>query len=148
VRRYLITLVSLAAVSAATVAWAEPPPSTTFKGKTSQKRQVSVRTSADGTKLRNFRITREFDCGAGTEPIVGTFRQSGGMIVVNARSRFRARGKVKGVRGGTIRSGRFRFKGRFGPRGRVARGVYRERVELDDGTECGTGRVRFRVRAR
>jgi hypothetical protein len=138
----------LAALCAATAAWAAPLPSTTFEGKTSQRMKVSMRTSADGLKLRNFKITREFDCGAGTEPVAGTFRQSGGEILVNANGGFRGRGKVQGVNGGKIRSGQFRFKGSFGARGRVAKGAYRERVELDDGTECGTGRVTFRVRAR
>jgi hypothetical protein len=148
VRRYLVIAVLVGSLGVAAAAWAAPLPDTTFKGKTSQKQRVSVRSSADGLKLRNFTITREFDCGAGVEPVVGTFRQSAGAIVVNANGVFRARGKVKGAPAGRIASGQFRFRGQFGPRGRVATGAYRERVELDDGTECGTRRVTFRVRAR
>ena len=140
-------LAVLVALCAATAAWAAPLPSTTFEGKTSQRNKVSMRTSADGLELRKFKITREFDCGAGTEPVSGTCRQSGGEVSVNETGGFRGRGKVEGASGGKIRSGEFRFKGRFGTRGRVATGVYRERVVLDDGTECGTGRVTFRVRA-
>ena len=147
-RRYLTPLAASAVLCAAAVAWADPLPSTTYEGRSSQKKPVSVRTSADGLELRRFRITRVFDCGAGSEPVTGTFRQTGGAIRVNARGRFRGRGRVEGVRGGQIRSGKFRFRGRFGRRGRVAVGVYRERVELRNGTECGTGRVTFRVRAR
>ena len=146
-RRNLVTLALVACLATAAAAFAAPLPDTTFKGRTSQKERISIRTSADGEKLRNLKITREFDCGAGTEPVGGTFRQAGGAIQVNDNGGFRGRGKVQGVSGGRIKSGEFRFRGRFGTRGRVATGVYRERVELDNGTECGTGRVTFRVRA-
>ena len=132
-------------VTAVAAASAAPLASTTYKGNTSQRLPVSLRTDNDGTAIRSFTIRREFRCGS--ETVEGTFRQSSGIMVIKPDRRFWGHDQVKPARGGEIQRGQFTIRGRFGTRGRVVRGTYRERVRLRDGTRCDTGEIRYRVKA-
>ena len=127
------------------VASAEPKADTTYRGNTSQRLPVSLRTDDDGTAIRGFTIRREFRCGG--ETIEGTFRQRSGIMVIKPDRRFWGHDQVQPVTGGEIRRGQFTIRGRFGPRGNVVRGTYRERIRLRNGTRCDTGEVRYRVKA-
>jgi len=120
-------------------------PDTTYRGNTSQGLTASLRTDDDGTAVRAFTIRRRFDCG--TQTAEGTFRQSSGIMVIKANRRFYGYAKVEPTSGGKIARGQFTIRGRFGPRGAVARGTYRERVRLKSGGRCDTGEVRYRVKA-
>ncbi len=146
-RRYLATtgIAGCLAVAVAVAAFAAARPSTTYRGKTSQRNDVSLRTDNDGTAVRSFTIRREFDCG--TQTAEGTFRQRSGKMVIKPDGRFFGHAPVERVPGGEIRRGQFTIRGRFGKRGRVARGTYRERVRLRNGGRCDTGEIRYRVKA-
>ena len=132
-------------VVVAVAAFAAARPSTTYRGKTSQRNDVSLRTDNDGTAVRSFTIRREFDCG--TQTAEGTFRQSSGIMVIKDDGRFFGHAPVQPAPGGEIQRGQFTIRGRFGRRGRAARGTNRERVRLKNGGRCDTGEVRYRVRA-
>jgi hypothetical protein len=133
----------MVAVAAAALAAARP--STTYKGKTSQRNDVSLRTNKHGTSVRSFTLRREFDCG--TQTAEGTFRQATGIMVIKPDGRFFGHAPVRPAPGGEIRRGQFTIRGRFGKRGGAARGTYRERVRLKNGGRCDTGEIRYRVKA-
>ena len=130
----------------ATAAIADPKPATRYTGNTSQGNDASLRTDRDGTAIRGFTIRREFDCGS--ETAVGTFRQSSGIRVIKPTGRFWGHDKVAPSAGGSIKRGEFTIRGKFGPKGNVVRGTYRERVRLKNGSRCDTGEIRYRVKAR
>ena len=132
-------------VAVAAAAFAAARASTTYKGKTSQRNPVSLRTDNDGSAVRSFTIRREFDCGAQTAE--GTFRQDSGKMVIKPDGRFFGHAEVNPAPGGEIRRGQFTIRGRFGERGGAARGTYRERVRLRNGNRCDTGEIRYRVKA-
>ena len=146
-RRYLaIAGVAGCLVAAvAAVALAAARPHTTYKGRTSQGGDASLRTDKDGTAVRSFTIHRKFDCG--TQTAEGTFRQSAGIMVIKPDRRFFGHAPVSPVPGGDIKRGQFTIRGRFGERAGAARGTYRERVRLKNGGRCDTGEVRYRVKA-
>ena len=133
------------AATAVAVAVASPEPSTKFAGKTSQGFSASIWTNAAGNGLHSFTIRRSFRC-AGNETIEGTFQLTSGAMALREGDRFYAHAKVK--RGGKIRRGVFTIRGRFGTRGKAARGTYRERVRVKSGARCDTGTIRFLIRAR
>jgi hypothetical protein len=135
-----VAICSLAVTAA--VASADPRPNTKYEGVTSQNNEVILRTNATGGGVKSFLIRRSLKCG--TQRVKGDFRTEG-LMAIKADGSFGASAKVTPVSGGTIKRGVFNLKGFFGPRGRVARGTYRERVRLEDGTRCDTGKVRFRV---
>jgi hypothetical protein len=148
-RRYLAisgVTICVAAVAAA-AAYAAVKPNAKYTGETSQGKRVDLRTSPTGGSVKGFVITRVLKCAAssGTQKVRGTFRQTSGQMVIKADGSFAGGGKVTPTAGGTIKRGVFSLKGRFGPRGRAARGTYRERVRLGDGTRCDTGKIRYRV---
>ena len=128
------------------MASAAPRPATKYTGNTSQGNNASLRTDADGTAIRSFTIRREFECGAGTAS--GTFRQSSGIMVIKPTGRFWGHDKVRPSAGGSIKRGEFTIRGKFGSKGGVVTGTYRERVRLDNGSRCDTGEIRYRLKAR
>jgi len=145
-RRYL----ALAGVVASftvlvTAAFADPKPATKYTGNTSQGNNASLRTDRDGTAIRSFTFRRQFDCG--TETATGTFRQSSGIMVIKPTGRYWGHDKVKPSAGGSIQRGEFTIRGKFGAKGNVVRGTYRERVRLKNGSRCDTGEVRYRLKA-
>jgi hypothetical protein len=144
VRRYLAIagVVSCAFVAIAAVALAARP-HTVYKGRTSQNGLARLRTDIDGTAVKAFTIERKFDCG--TQTAEGVFRQSSGIMVIKPDRHFFGHAPVQPVPGGDIKRGQFTIRGRFGKRGGAARGTYRERVRLKNGSRCDTGEVRFRV---
>jgi hypothetical protein len=148
VRRHLAIAGIAGCLIAATaaLAFAAVRPNTTYRGNTSQGQKASLRTDEDGTAIRAFTIRREFDCG--TQTAEGTFRQSSGIMVIKPDRRFYGHARVKPSAGGEIARGQFTIRGRFGPRGGVAKGTYRERVRLKEGGRCDTGEIRYRVKAR
>ena len=133
--------------AAVAVASAAPQPDTRYAGNTSQGKKASLRTTPTGGGVEQFVIRRVFRCAVedGEETVSGVFRQSSGVLAVADNGTFRGSSKVRPTR--QIKRGVFTLAGRFGPRGRVARGTYRERVRLRSGTRCDTGKVRFRLRA-
>jgi hypothetical protein len=148
VRRHLpfLALTCLVGLAAAAIALAAPRGDTTYKGKTSQKRNVKLRTTADAGALKGFAIRRRLDCGDDGS-VSGTFRQTSGLIPIADDGRFSGGSKVRSLNGGEIERGRYTLRGRFGEAGLGARGTYRERVVLRSGVRCGTGTVKFRVRS-
>jgi hypothetical protein len=145
-RRYLaLAGVAASFAIAVTAAFADPKPATKYVGNTSQDYDASLRTDRDGTAIRSFTIRREFDCG--TETAVGTFRQSSGIMVIKPTGRFWGHDKVKATAQGSIRRGEFTIRGKFGSKGNVVRGTYRERVRLKNGSRCDTGEIRYRVKS-
>jgi hypothetical protein len=126
----------------AAVASADPRANTKYEGVTSQNQEVILRTNGTGGSVKSFLIRRNLRCGS--QLVKGDFRTDG-LMVIKADGRFGASAKVTPVSGGQIKRGVFNLKGSFGPRGRVAKGTYRERVRLRDDTRCDTGKVRFRV---
>jgi len=147
VRRYLAIAGAAACLaSLVAVASAAPRADTKYAGSTSQGNRASLWTDADGTAVRAFSIRREFKCGAQTA--AGVFRQSSGIMVVRPTGRFWGHDDVRPSRGGEISRGEFTIRGKFGRRGNVVRGTYRERVRLKDGSRCDTGVIRYRVKAR
>jgi hypothetical protein len=149
VRRHLsfLALACLVGLAAAALALATPRADTIYKGKTSQKRPVKLRTTEDAAALTGFSIRRELDCGD-EGSVAGTFRQTKGVIPIGDDGRFRSGSKVRSLNGGEIKRGRYELGGRFGEAGLGARGTYRERVVLRSGVRCGTGTIKFRVRTR
>jgi hypothetical protein len=145
-RRDLATagLAACLGLTAVAVATAAPQPDTKYSGGTSQGFFVSLKTSESGGAVSKFTITRRFDCGA--ENVSGTFRQSGGRMLIKENGKFFGHAEV--ATGGAIKSGVFTIRGDFGPNGGAARGTYRERVRLKNGARCDTGEVRFRVAAK
>ena len=145
-RRYL-PIAGVVACTAALVAVASAAPraDTKYEGNTSQGNDASLRTDGDGSAIRSFTIRRELDCG--TQTVVGTFRQSSGIMVIKPDGRFWGHDLVAPSAGGAIERGQFTIRGRFGPRGGAARGTYRERVRLKNGARCDTGEIRYRVKA-
>ncbi len=132
--------------AAAALAFAAARPNTFYRGNTSQGHTASLRTDEDGTAVRAFTIRRVFDCG--TQTAEGVFRQSSGKMVIKPDRRFFGHAAVKPSPNGQITRGQFTIRGRFGRRGGVAKGTYRERVRTRGGGRCDTGEIRYRVKAR
>ena len=78
--------------------------------------------------------------GAGS-PLAGG---ADGRLWMTADGRFRGTIRTRGVKGSLVRRGIFTISGRAVD-DRSARGVFRERLRLRDGSRCDSGRIRFTI---
>ncbi|MFN2616048.1 MAG: hypothetical protein ABR581_02865 [Thermoleophilaceae bacterium] len=127
-----------------------PRPGAHYAGASSQGGTVRFSIARHEARLRRFRIRREFRCRRGTlrSSLTGTLRLARTPIRLDG-SQFHAHHvRIQGVTGSTIRRGLVCLVGRFSRRARVARGRFRERARLRDGSRCVTGLVRFKARLR
>ena len=117
-----------------------------YEGRTADDGRIAFRLSpAESSFLRLF-AERELACRKGKVRSfrLGAYRQRKVFVRVASSRAFRGSVRTKGPRGSLVRLGRFTIKGRLVNEA-TAKGVFRERVRLRDGTRCDSGRIRFEI---
>jgi hypothetical protein len=118
----------------------------TYGGRTAEDGRISFRFSPDETRIIELSAERELSCRKGRVRSVrqGAFRQKRTFARISADGRFRGTVRTRGPKGSLVRRGLYTISGRAVDE-RFARGVYRERLRLRDGSRCDSGRIRFRI---
>lgn len=125
---------------------AAPGMAHTYGGKTAKGGDISFRVSPGETHFIKLRAERELRCRKGRVRSFrpGVFRQRTVFVRVAPDGTFRGSVRVHGPRGSLVRRGRFSIRGRTVNELR-AKGFFRERHRLKDGTRCDSRRVRFSI---
>jgi hypothetical protein len=136
----------LAAMLVAGALWAGSAAAHTYGGRTAEDGRISFRFSPDESRIIQLFAERELSCRKGRVRSVrqGAFRQKRTFARVSGDGRFRGTIRTRGVKGSLVRRGIFTISG-LAVDERFARGVFRERLRLRDGSRCDSGRVRFRI---
>ena len=116
-----------------------------YGGRTADDGRISFRLSPSENSFIRLLAERELACRKGTVRSfrLGAYRQRRVFVRVGSNGAFRGSVRTRGPRGSLVRLGRFTIKGRILTDS--ARGVFRERVRLRDGTRCDSGRIRFAI---
>lgn len=117
-----------------------------YDGRTADDGRISFRLSPSESSFVRLLAERELACRKGKVRSfrVGAYRQRRVFVRVNSNGAFHGSVRTRGPRGSLVRLGRFTIKGRTVNEA-SAKGVFRERVRLRDGTRCDSGRVRFEI---
>lgn len=126
--------------------WTGSAAAHTYGGRTADEGRTSFRFSPDESRIIQLFAERELSCRKGRVRSVrqGAFRQKRTFARVSGDGRFRGRIRTRGVKGSLVRRGLFTISGRAVGQS-FARGVFRERLRLRDGSFCDSGRIRFRI---